>query len=83
MGCFTSHEIGGKCLPQPQHQQIQGRLSLWNTRLSPSNIKDSSTLGDYESTTQVSPPRKYPHDQTKPVNKGSLCGIMCGRNIYS
>ena len=26
---------------------------------------------------------KYSHDQTKPDNRGSLGGIMCGRNMHS
>ena len=57
-------------------------------------IWDSSTLGDYDyklhkfdcddfAVCMKDAVSKYSHDQTKLDNRGSLCGIMCGRNMYS
>ena len=57
-------------------------------------IWDSSTLGDYDyklhkfdcndcAVCMKDAVSKYSHDQTKPNNRGSLYGIMCGRNMYS
>ena len=57
-------------------------------------IWDSSTLGDYDykphkfdcddfAVCMKDAVSKYSHDRTKPDNRGSLCGIMCGRNMYS
>ena len=58
-------------------------------------IWDSSTLGDYDYKLHVhkfdcddfavcmkDTVSKYSHDQTKPDNRRSLCG-MCERNMYS
>ena len=63
----------------------------------PAKIRNRHTDNDYakactilECFVSLSPrpllhvhPKLTMHDQTKPDNRGSHCGIMCGRNMYS
>ena len=51
-------------------------------------VCDSSTLDDYDYKLHKFVCDNFavcmnPHDHTKSDNRGSLCGIMCGRNMYS
>jgi len=95
---FKHHEIGriveNAYISQPQHQQVQRRLSLWNTAQYLKTTCDSSILGYFDhilhkfncndfAVCMKDAFSKYYHDQTKPDNREGLCGIMCGRKIHS
>ena len=79
-------------ISQPQYQQIQCRLSLWNAAQYLKTTCDSSILGDFDhilhkfdcddfSVCMMDALSKYYHDQTKPGNREGLCGIMCRRKF--